>query len=236
MKGKDHFVLYMPDEANDKSLAMTSSFTSMLLGGILVSRINQLAGTAAEVNLISNYAEDIFRQRIRQIKQVAGIPFNRAVFLGSGPFGGVAREAHLKLQELTNGKTICIYDSFLGFRHGPKAVVNAETLMVYFFSNEDYVNKYEIDLVRGISQGQKPLFSLGIMETELDVELDMKIVLSKQGKQATEDFLPVVSVLPAQLLGFFKSLSFGLQPDSPSANGMIHRVVQGVNIYPYTKE
>jgi tagatose-6-phosphate ketose/aldose isomerase len=64
----------------------------------------------------------------------------------------------------------------------------------------------------------------------------MKIVLSKQGKQATEDFLPVVSVLPAQLLGFFKSLSFGLQPDSPSANGMIHRVVQGVNIYPYTKE
>lgn len=235
MTGKEHCIFYMPPEADDKSLAMTGSFTSMLLGGILISKIYDLKAAESQVELICKYGEYIINEISCQLKKVASYNFERAVFLGSGPFGGVAREAHLKLQELTNGKVICIYDTFLGLRHGPKAVVNGKTLIFYIFSNESYVNQYELDLVKEISQGELPMYSIGIMEENLDVELDLKIVLSRQGKLATEDFLPVVSVLPAQLLGFYKSLHLGLQPDSPSTNGMIHRVVQDVNIYPFKR-
>jgi len=72
------------------------------------------------------------------------------------------------------------------------------------------------------------------MEEEINsANVDLKIVLSENGIKLQEDFLTVVSVLPAQLLGFFKSLDLGLKPDYPSDSGMIHRVVQGVNVYPY---
>ena len=72
------------------------------------------------------------------------------------------------------------------------------------------------------------------MENDIDaLNVDLKIILSENGEKIHEDFLPVVSVLPAQLLGLFKSLDLGLKPDSPSESGMIHRVVQGVKTYSY---
>ena len=149
---------------------------------------------------------------------------------------GIARESQLKLQELTDGKVICKYDSFMGVRHGPKAVINEKTLVVYLFSNNSYANLYELDLVKAIASGRKNLFSIGVMENEIDTtNVDLKIILSENGKKLHEDFLPVVSVLPAQLLGLFKSINLGLKPDSPSESGMIHRVVQGVKTYTYNK-
>ena len=122
----------------------------------------------------------------------------------------------------------------MGFRHGPKAVIHEKTLVVYLFSNNSYANMYELDLVKAIASGRKNLFSIGVMENDIDaLNVDLKIILSENGEKIHEDFLPVVSVLPAQLLGLFKSLDLGLKPDSPSESGMIHRVVQGVKTYSY---
>jgi tagatose-6-phosphate ketose/aldose isomerase len=71
------------------------------------------------------------------------------------------------------------------------------------------------------------------MEKDIGVDIDQKIILSNNGVKAEEEFLTIVSVLPAQILAFFKSIQLGLKPDTPSDSGMIHRVVQGVKIYPY---
>jgi tagatose-6-phosphate ketose/aldose isomerase len=234
INGKDHFVFLMPPEADDKGLAMTGSFTSMLLAGLLISLINKQVDFEDQINTVYSYGKKILKENSSELKRIAEMDFNRAVFLGSGMLKGVARESQLKLQELTDGKVICKYDSFLGFRHGPKAVINEKTLIVYLFSNNGYANKYEIDLVKGINDGRKTLCSIGFMEEEINMPgLDLKIVLSGNGSKLSEDFLPVVSVLPAQILGFYKSINLGLKPDSPSDSGMIHRVVQGVKIYPY---
>jgi tagatose-6-phosphate ketose/aldose isomerase len=59
--------------------------------------------------------------------------------------------------------------------------------------------------------------------------------VSKNGTTLPEEYLAIISVLPAQMLGFFKSLNLGLKPDTPSASGTITRVVEGVEIYPFTK-
>lgn len=233
VSGKNHFTLLMPPEADDKGLAMTGSFTSMLLAGLLISLINKQDDLENQIKLIHKYGNKILNESSGEIKKIAEIDFNRAVFLGSGMLKGVARESQLKLQELTDGKVICKYDSFLGFRHGPKAVINDKTLIIYLFSNNSYASDYEIDLVKGTNEGRKSLCSIGFMEEDIDLhELDLKIILSENGKILDDDFLSIVSVLPAQLLGFYKSLHLGLKPDSPS-DGMIHRVVQGVKIYPY---
>ena len=233
VKNKEHFIYFMPPQANDKSLAMTGSFTTMLLAGLIISRISQPDIIEKQVEIIHTYGSLILDEYVEKLEKIAELNFERAVFLGSGIFRGIAEESHLKLQELTDGKIICKYDTFLGFRHGPKAVVDERTILLYLFSNNDYVNNYEIDLVNAVKKGRKNLCSLGIMEKDIDVDIDQKIILSNNGVKAEEEFLTIVSVLPAQILAFFKSIQLGLKPDTPSDSGMIHRVVQGVKIYPY---
>jgi tagatose-6-phosphate ketose/aldose isomerase len=228
----EKFVFALPPEANDQSLAMTSSFTGMLLAGILIARLNEIKELGDKINLLCSYGEKILNSYTSLISSIADLNFHRAVFLGSGPLFGTATESHLKLQELTDGKIICKTDSFLGFRHGPKAVVDNTTLIMYLFSNQPYVFQYETDLVHAMKKGKNALIEIGIMETRsTSIELDKEIILGITNS-LDEDLLAVCSVIPAQMLGFFKSLKLGLRPDSPSESGAISRVVQGVTIYP----
>ncbi|QEH43372.1 SIS domain-containing protein [Chitinophaga sp. XS-30] len=230
-------VFLLPREADDQSLAMTGSFTSMLLSGLLISRIKEIDTLREQVEQISRYARNILDNYHNKLKAAASLDFQRAIFLGSGPLRSVANESDLKVQELTDGKVICKFDSFLGFRHGPKAVINSSTLLVYLFSNNQYVHQYESDLVKAIISGEKGLFSIGITESaDKDFEVDLLIELSTGGKTVDEEFLSVCSVLPAQILGFYKSLEFGLMPDNPSEKATITRVVKGVIIYPFSPE
>ncbi len=246
---KNSFVFVLPPESNDQSLAMTGSFTSMLLAGILISKLNDLQVLQNDVNVLADYGHTILSLYPKAIKQVAQLPFKRAVFLGSGIFQGIARESHLKLQELTDGKIICKYDTFLGFRHGPKAVIDPETLLVYIFSNQSYPQQYEFDLVKSIYNGPKGIFAMAVSESKMancsselaivygnpeDMEGSIKSTPT-QFKKLKEEFLTPVSVLPAQILAFYKSLQLNLEPDAPSKSGTITRVVQGVKLYPYPK-
>ena len=228
----EKYIFTLPKETNDKSLAMTSSYSGMLLTGLLIPRIDQLEELKSQVILASEYGNEVLNQHLATIKEIATLPFKRAVFLGSGPLLGTATESHLKLQELTDGQIICKDESFLGFRHGPKAVVDEETLIVYLMSNESYVSKYEHDLIFAMEKGKKALAQVAIAERlDFDLDVDHEIRFSDNGKTLDEDFLTLPSIIPGQLLGFFKSLGEGLQPDAPSSSGAISRVVQGVNIY-----
>jgi len=234
MRLPNSYKIILPEKANDKSLAMTSSVTSMALAALLVSRLNELYMIKSQVELAAKYAKRVIAKGEQIFNTLTDHQIERAVFLGSASFVGVAREAHLKLQELTNGKLICKFDSFLGFRHGPKAVVNNKTLLFYFFSNDDYVKKYEIDLVNSMKGESKAAFSIGVAENKVDVEgLDLQITMAENDESLDESFLLLCAMVPAQLFAFYKSVSQGFNPDNPSVNGTIHRVVQGVTIYPF---
>ncbi|HGY55180.1 MAG TPA: SIS domain-containing protein [Caldithrix abyssi] len=236
--GDNTFVFLLPPESDDKSLAMTSSFTSMLLSGLFLASYNDVENLSKEFDKLIQYAAVIFDRYLDDLRKVALLDFDRAVFLGSGLFQGIARESHLKLQELSDGKVICKYDTFLGFRHGPKAVINNKTLLAFLFSNDSYVRLYEKDLVNDINNGEKGIFRIGVMEDEIDVDVDLKIILNRDKKvePIRECMLTVVSVIPAQVIGFFKSMYLGLKPDSPSESGTITRVVRGVRLYSYEEE
>ena len=147
------YVFVLPEEANDKSLAMTGSYSGMLLTGLLLARYSEIDALKREVNILNKYAHQILDQA-DSIKLLANLDFERVVFLGSGPLFGVATESHLKVQELTDGRIICKNDTFLGFRHGPKAVINRKTLVFLLFSNKPYVFQYEIDLLESLNVGQ----------------------------------------------------------------------------------
>jgi tagatose-6-phosphate ketose/aldose isomerase len=229
---KHKYVFALPQEANDKSLAMTSSYSGMLLAGLLIAQLEKIASLKNTIRTLVEYGDKAISYYADELKQIAEKDFSRAVFLGSGPLFGTATESHLKLQELTDGKIICKSDSFLGFRHGPKAVINESTVVIYIFSNDDYTLKYEKDLVESMKKGNRPLLEIGIMESKLPgINLDHNLHFSENGSAIREEFLTVYSVIPAQILGFFKSLQVGLRPDSPSFSGAITRVVEGVQIY-----
>jgi D-galactosamine 6-phosphate deaminase/isomerase len=225
------FVFLLPEEANDKSLAMTSSYSGMLLAGILIARINEIESLENQVNILVNRGEHLLSQSAR-FKEIAEKDFTRAVFLGSGPLYGTAKESHLKLQELTDGQVICKHDSYLGFRHGPKAVIDQSTLVFYLFSNKEFVQQYERDLVTSMHQNTKALCEVGVMESPIEgIDLTYMFIMGTGSEPLDEELLAVCSILPAQMLGFHKSIALGLSPDQPSKSGAISRVVEGVHIY-----
>lgn len=227
------FILLMPEEANDKGLAMTSSFTTMLLAGLLVSDLPRLENNKVYVDHLARYGETILSQYSESIQKIAALDFHRIVFLGSGSLKGIARESQLKVTELSNGQVIGKYDSFLGLRHGPKAVIDESTLVVYLFSNDDFVNQYEYDLVKSINAQKEKMAEIGIAETlksKDEITLDLTIEVAST-ISIPEEYFAVCAVLPGQLLGLYKSKNLGLSPDSPSVNKSINRVVQGVKIY-----
>ncbi len=222
----------LPPESNDKSLAMTSSYTSMLLTGLLFARLDRLDTLKEQVNQLIKHGKKIITNYSETIKEIAKLDFERAVFLGSGPLYGTSTESHLKLQELTDGQVICKNDSFLAFRHGPKAVVDEKTIVMFLFSNKESAQRYERDLVHSMQKGKKAMMLIGVSDSPISgLGLNKEIYFSETATLIEEDFLSICSVLPAQILGLFKSLELGLKPDNPSVSGAISRVVEGVAIY-----
>ena len=140
------FNIVLPAESNDKSLAMTSSYTSMLLTGLLFARINQADELEKQVIRLVKFGKKLIHEKAGLLKEIASLDFKRAVFLGSGPLFGTSTESSLKLQELTDGTIVCKNDTFLGLRHGPKAVIDEKTIVIFLFSNKESVQCYEKDL------------------------------------------------------------------------------------------
>ncbi|SFL36260.1 galactosamine 6-phosphate isomerase AgaS [Porphyromonadaceae bacterium KH3CP3RA] len=230
-KNKNILSLVLPPETNDKGLAMTSSFTSMLLASMLIFDIGNIESKKSDIDSLIEKARGMLNDYKDKIQKIASYEFERAVFLGSGEKKGIAEECHLKLQELTDGKIICLYDSFLGFRHGPKAVLNEKTLLVYLFSEDEKVFQYERDLVIQINQQIKPAAQVYVAQKKRlvgNIEFDMEMVPKTQ-VETEYDILLYVFI--GQMLGLFKSFKFNLNPDNPSVNGKIARVVEGVTIY-----
>lgn len=223
--------LLLPPMTNDRGLAMTSSYTSMVVAGqgLAAVRAGDLEGYAAHVEQMAAAAEQILAEYPAMLAQVAGLKPRRAVFLGSGTLLGAATEAHLKCQEMTSGAVVGIPESFLGLRHGPMAAVDKETLVVAFLSGTPERRRYELDLLREVRAKELGAAVLAVTPDAADLAgLADHVVTVDSG--LPDDVAPPVYVVVAQLLALFLSIAYGLKPDAPSA-GVINRVVQGVRIY-----
>jgi tagatose-6-phosphate ketose/aldose isomerase len=137
--------LLLPEASNDQSFAMTSSFTGMLLAAAGALRMLPMDGTCSA--RLSNLAMDVLTSSLPLITSLVRAQFERVVYLGSNELKGLAREAALKMLELTDGRVVSLAEAPLGFRHGPKTVVNGSTLVVIFLSNDAHTRRYDLDLL-----------------------------------------------------------------------------------------
>ena len=225
----DSFVLLMPEATNDQGFAMTSSFTSMTLAAWLV--LGAVADPDDLVGRLATAAERIMAARQEDIRRLASSGYERVVYLGSGPLKGLAHESSLKLLELTAGEIVTYFESPLGFRHGPKSILDDRTLAVSYISGDPYTRKYDLDLLAELKRSMRPESVIAVAATDEGVE-DPGFWLV-EGIEGVEDaVLALPFVVVAQLLGLCFSLARGYTPDNPFSNEEVNRVVQGVTIHP----
>lgn len=219
-------VVFMPERTNDIGFAMTSSLTSMLLTCLLLLG----PAKADDTEALALAAQHVI-ERQSDIRDLAQSKKLRFVYLGSGPLVGLARESALKLLELTAGEVVTYFDSPLGFRHGPKSVLDADTLAVVYVSGDPYTRRYDLDIVAEIRAQLGP-DSVAVISTEpIPEELGAAVVLP--GLVGLDDSSVALAYLVfAQYLALFTSLEYGKTPDNPFPSGEVSRVVKGVTIYP----
>ena len=232
-KGDNVLCLLLPPETNDLSLAMTSSYSTMLLCCAMIANIGRIDEDAPLIEEVAACVDKAMARYETAIQQLASRDFNRAIFLGSGPLKGVAEECRLKLQELTDGAVMCAYDSFLGFRHGPKAVVKSDSLLVYLVNPNPDVRRYELDLIRQVKANNTVKGTLVACFEKPALEEDCYDLCVELGisPEVPACYGCVAFAFVGQMLGLFKSIDKGLSPDSPSVSGNISRVVEGVTLY-----
>ena len=223
--------LLMPEGTNDQSFAMTSSFTSMMLSVLCIFDREQ--GSIEQVEKLSQVTEWLLKDKAGELRELAAQDFERLVFLGSSSLQGLAQEASLKFLELTAGKVVSVFDSPLGFRHGPKSIVDDKTVIIEFISNDPYTRQYDLDLLAEIRRDNKAAHVLAITDKEDDAVQKGNIVSFENELACENAWLSFPFIALAQVFAFFKSVQFKITPDNPCPTGEVNRVVQGVTIYPY---
>ncbi|AGM25207.1 SIS domain-containing protein [Spiroplasma chrysopicola] len=227
--------LLLPPATNDQSFAMTSSFTSMLLTAFLIFNQDD-SSLKIELNDLITKTEEFLTQNYRQIVALATVPAERVVFLGTNILKGFAQEASLKLLELTNGKIVSTFNTALGFRHGPKAIITPKTTVLFFLSQDKYTRQYDFDLLKELFHdniaGEIIVFD-SIIDEEIMPYCNKYLPWPLQ--TSNDVISGLQAIVWAQIYALFIALRFEITPDNPCPTGQINRVVKGVKIYPWKK-
>ncbi len=218
-------VVRLPDETNDRAFAMTSSFSSMLLGAALAFDLVN----APAVEDLARWADQVLADP--SAGELARSGYDRVVYLGDRELRGLARESALKLLELTDGRVAALSETPLGFRHGPKTFIDARTLVIVFVCNDPYARAYELDLIDELSRDGIAARVVAVTAGNA-VRSSGEIVL-RDARAATDLELCFPCAVFAQSIALQTSMAMKLKPDSPNARGVVNRVVQGVSVYPW---
>jgi tagatose-6-phosphate ketose/aldose isomerase len=218
----DTINVVLPDASCDRGFAMTSSFTSMLLTALALLSPQPLPESAARVEQLAALAERWTAEQADVWHYHGQARINRIVYLGAGPLEALAREAALKVLELSGGRILALSNSPLGFRHGPKSVVDTQTMVVVFRSQDQHVRQYDQDLIGELQRDRIAGALLSIDGRELGAPAELP-----------DAWLAAAYVVFAQVLALHHSVRLGLTPDNPFPDGTVNRVVQGVIIHPY---
>ena len=229
-----NLLLLQPAPSNDAGFAMTSSFTSMMLTALLVFDKTDLVTKEEKISALIALSQEML-DSAAAIQKMVSLDCNRVIYLGAGPFFGLAHEAQLKILELTAGQVATMYESPIGFRHGPKSLVNEETVVVVFSSTDTYTKLYDLDLVREVAGDEIARKVILLTDQKENLENVEQVILSSQ--YLVDDVYRVFPyIVYGQLFALLTALKVKNRPDTPSPTGTVNRVVQGVIIHPFDKE
>lgn len=224
----EYKIVLLPAITNDRGFAMTSSYSTMLLSALACLDSKMPLPVTEALEMLAAAGERLLRDALALVEGNAQLP-SRAVYLGSGSLTASARESALKVLELTHGKIPTLWDSTLGFRHGPKAVVDDETRVYILVSCDPQTRRYDLDAANEIRAqfGSDAAVVLGAREAGVDLVVPTIV---------NDAWTSVLYVLVAQINAISWSDALGVNVDNPFAEGNLSRVVAGVTLYPFTSE
>jgi len=227
-QNKNSYAVLLDDAVNDRSLAMTSSFTNMVLFGQELAHLWDQESFDATLEGMTRAANFILDEGATLAHSLAQQGYRRACFVGSGALAGTTRESALKILELTAGNIQTMHETTLGLRHGPMSSLNMETLFVQFVSTGDQRRRYDLDLLNEIRAKQvvRTIVAVGQTDAASDYSLHCDAF-----DELDDAYRPAVDIIFSQMLGLFSSIELGLKPDTPSPDGLISRVVEKFAIY-----
>lgn len=226
-------------ETHDVSFAMTSSFSNMYLATVLSFSLDNLDEAVSYAEAVVAGGKRFIGSKFETIANMVNeYDFQRIVYLGSNCLKGVAQESALKMLELNAGIVVTMFDTPLGFRHGPKSIIDDTTLTVVLLSDEPYARRYEIDLIKEMSgqrKGNKILAVSSYEDAEVKGLVDYFFSFDNDTK-LDNVFLGLNFIMVGQFIGLSKSVKNNITPDNPCPTGEVNRVVQGVTIYDYNEK
>lgn len=232
------FAILLPEESNDKGLAMTSSYSSMVIAGQAIANIDTLDTYTDMVERMACSAEYFMDTHAQTIFDLADPTMARAFYLGNRDLLGAANESALKVQELTMGKLIAKAEDTLTFRHGPISAVDTNTMVCFFLSEDNLTLRYELDV---LNQYESAFNQLGVTSVAVGSNHREKV------GDSSAHFLPYdpdhqwnipslyqvnLAVLFGQLFGMFASYRREINVDNPAQGKALYsRIVQGVRLH-----
>jgi tagatose-6-phosphate ketose/aldose isomerase len=220
--------LLLPAETHDTGFAMTSSFSCMMYA--VVAALLPVGTMDGRIGAIAGATERVIGESLPLLHELALGRYDRVVYLGSGVLQGLAREASLKLGELTNGAVATCFDSPLGFRHGPKTFITGRTLVMVFVSNDELTRRYDLDLVDELRHDGCATRIVEVSARPRTASGADGITVPAMADAVDLDLLwPCVAI--AQIHAFLRARAMGVAPDNPNPAGVVNRVVQGVRLY-----
>lgn len=224
----DTLSLLMPPASCDRAFAMTSSLSCMLLAALCVFDGAPWAERIARLRSLAERGTQAVSHWDAPVAALARTDISRVIYLGSGPLEATAREAALKVLELTAGRVLALANTPLGFRHGPKSTLNGSTLVVVLRSAQPLARRYEQDLLEelrrdGIAARVISVGPAGSDSADGDFLLDVPAL--------PDPWLAPLWLVMAQCFALQRSAALGLTPDNPFPDGTVNRVVQGVTIH-----
>ena len=233
--------IQLPPETNDKGFAMTSSVTCMYLAAYGLLADLPAGSFAKQANLLAAAADHFVSGYDNEFVKLSKQGFERVVYLGADNLKGTAQESALKMLELTNGNVPTIYDTPMGFRHGPKSFVTDNTLVVVFLSKDAYTRQYEIDILKELYNGSRTCTVAAVSFTDAFKDeyascCHYAFAFGDAEAQALEQgYLSSLYVIIGQILSFGISFCNGHTTDTPCPDNAVSRVVSGVTVHPYSK-
>ena len=227
-QSKSCFAMLLDDAVNDRSLAMTSSFTNMVVFGQELAHLWDRDFSEETLDKMTIAAEYLLGEGSFLAHEFAQHGYRRACFVGAGALGATGRESALKVLELTSGDIQTMHETTLGLRHGPMSSLNIETIFMGFISTDDRRRRYDIDLLNEIRAKQVVRTIVAVGQTDAASDYSLHCAAFDDLPDA---YRPAVDVIFSQMFGLFSSIELGLKPDSPSPNGLISRVVEKFAIY-----
>ena len=218
-------VLLLDPRTNDRSLAMTGSFSNLTLAGLALKHherfINQLPALCRRV-------EQALPESNALLQEIARACKDRIVILTSG-MQALAREVALKIVELTDGRVLAMPETFLGFRHGAVGFLREDTPVLCFLSSDPQKRLYEEDMLKDMRG--KGLGRLIIVGDNPSLAQQRDWYVPAIASSLPDSLRTPFEIPLAQLLAYHLSVHAKVNPDDPSPSGTITRVVRPFRIH-----